>query len=699
MPIIIFSFLIIYIFLFFSQGDTRNPLAISDFLKPVTISVEVISLVKHQRCYQSFTIKPLNQHYYFRASWFSCQAWSIHVGDILKTTIRLKPLHAMNNPGGFDSVQWAQENNIVAQATIKSAEKIDTTHGLMVDLQKLREHLAALTHDHLAQFGANQEVIAVVESLTLGIRQNLSWQVLQDFNLSGTRHLLAISGSHVAMVALITYVFFFGVIRLVIILRPTLNAHVLALALSVLFIVFYVSISGEQLPTLRALWMALLALVAIFLNRYSSLMYRIFIAAIIVLLLKPQAIYSPSFYLTFCAVFLIAYHLAWSNGLNKWKNYLRLNFLLLMGLLPISLYFFSQYSLVTFVTNLMAIPWIGFIILPLSILLQWLSYFGCQCYFLWHGLAWMTQKFLQMLHFFSNITLHIPGMFITGHLPLSMAMLLFFLLLLVFLPRGVPGRLVSSIALLSIFFWQVNPPLAQAELIFLNVGQGLSILVKTRHHLLVYDTGPKFFSGGDVAQSTLLPYFYYRGWKSIDILMVSHGDADHAGGVETLRKNLPIKSIITSAIHKIPQSILCQRGQHWRWDNIDFSVIYPDAAHQGKNNNSSCVLKISVGTQSALLTGDIEKSAERYLTKVFPQDLHATIISVPHHGSKTSSSENFLVAIHPQYAIFSYGFLNKFHFPSPVVMQRYGEKSIIPLITESGPVVAELSLYGLDIHS
>ncbi len=658
------------------------------------MQVEVASLVKRQQCYASFTIKPLDQSYYFQASWFSCQRIDIHVGDILQADFKLKPLHAMNNPGGFDTLQWAKQNNIVAQATIKSARKIGAADGMMIEMERLREQLDEITRSHLRDSSA----MAVIESLTLGVSQNLSWETLRVFNLSGTRHLLSISGSHIAMVAMIAYFIFFMMMRGIIIFFPRINAHTWAIALSVLLIGFYVGLSGEQVPTLRALWMALLGLMAIFFHRYSSLMHRIIVAAIVVVLMDNNALYSPSFYLSFYAVFLIAYHqLFVARGMQKWRSYLSLNLLMLIGLIPISLYFFSQFTFISLLANLMAIPWVGFIILPLGILLQWLAYFGWQCHFFWIFLESMTQGFLWTLNFFTQITDHAPGIFITGHVRLLEAILLSVIALIAFLPKGVPGKWLCLLAFLPLFLTHKEPEEGYAELVFLNVGQGLSIAVKTRHHLLLYDTGPKFFTGGDVGQSIIVPYFYYQGWKKIDMLVVSHGDADHSGGANTVRKNFSVQQILSSDLQKVPGATLCQRGQHWRWDGVNFQILYPDDAHQHRGNNSSCVLKITTGKTSALLVGDIEKPAEQYLVNNFSEELSAQLLSVPHHGSKTSSSETFLSAVHPEYAVFSYGFLNRFHFPSPLVMHRYEEYAITPLITELGPIFLEMSPSGVTI--
>lgn len=687
MLFLLFILLTGYLFLFPAESPP-NPVPVAAFLTPMTQKVVVTSLVKRQKCYQAFVLQPWQEKYYFQASWFSCALMDIHVGDILEANFKLKPLHAMNNPGGFDSLQWAKQNHIVAQATIQSAKKIGEAQGIRLNMERLREHLDDITRAHVH----DETVLSIIESLTLGVTQNLSWETLRVFNLSGTRHLLSISGSHIAMVAVIAYGVFFLFVRLVIIVLPRMNAHTWAIALSVILVGFYVGISGEQLPTLRAFWMALIGLAAIFFHRYSSLMNRIVVAAIVVIVMDKNAIYSPSFYLSFFAVFLIGYHQCWhSRAMKKWRGYLRLNVLLLVGLLPISLYFFSQFSFIALIANVVAIPWVGFLILPGAILLQWLSFFDYRCDFLWQCLEEAAQGFFSVLTFFSEMTINIPGMFLTGHISLITTIFLSLIVLIAFLPKGVPGKWLGIIAFIPLFLPHIEPEEGHAQVVFLNVGQGLSVLIKTRHHLLVYDTGPKFFTGGDVAQSVIIPYLYYQGWKKINTLVVSHGDSDHSGGAYTLIKNFPVQHILSSDVKRVPGAALCERGQHWTWEGVDFAIIYPDETHQHLGNNSSCVLKMTAGKTSVLLVGDIEKSTERYLVHHYAEDLQATVMSVPHHGSKTSSSEAFLSAVHPDYAVFSYGFLNRFHFPNPLIIHRYHQAGIERWVTESGPVFVEIS--------
>ncbi|MCD8543138.1 MAG: DNA internalization-related competence protein ComEC/Rec2 [Gammaproteobacteria bacterium] len=304
---------------------------------------------------------------------------------------------------------------------------------------------------------------------------------------------------------------------------------------------------------------------------------------------------------------------------------------------------------------------------------------------------------MNSIHAFSWITLHVPGILITGHMQWYQAIILSVVILFSFLPKGMPMRFLGVIVCIPLLYHPSAVDLGHARLVFMNVGQGLSILIKTKHHLLVYDTGPKFFTGGDVAQSIIIPYLYYHGWKNIDGLLVSHGDADHSGGAKTLREQFTIPLVWTSDLKRVPKAMRCERGQEWHWDGVDFKILYPDSAVKFHGNNRSCVLKMSIGETSALLVGDIEVEAENYLIDHLSDELSTDVLSVPHHGSKTSSSENFLNATHPRYAVFSYGFLNRFHFPHSVVVQRYANHHIQTRTTENGPVSIDMTATGLTI--
>mgnify|MGYP002355111768 CR=1 FL=1 len=208
----------------------------------------------------------------------------------------------------------------------------------------------------------------------------------------------------------------------------------------------------------------------------------------------------------------------------------------------------------------------------------------------------------------------------------------------------------------------------------IDVGQGLSALIRTHSHVLVFDTGPRYKDFFDSGETILLPMMEFFHIRHIDTLVVSHGDMDHIGGSATLIKMLPIDRIITSVPERfgVPSIsvIACSAGQAWFWDGVRFEVLYPPVASFFKGNNGTCVLKLSTSTKSLLLTGDIEKEGEVVLLSS-PEKLTADVLVAPHHGSKTSSTEAFIDAVHPKVALFPVGYRNQYHLPSPIIVKRY----------------------------
>ena len=246
-------------------------------------------------------------------------------------------------------------------------------------------------------------------------------------------------------------------------------------------------------------------------------------------------------------------------------------------------------------------------------------------------------------------------------------------ILLLLSPVHFPGQWLFICWLLPLFMIKPKPvPVGVVKLTVLDVGQGLSVLIQTRSHTLLYDTGMGFPDGYNMGSVVILPYLRHEHISHLDQLMISHGDADHAGGASTILSFFPSTPVLTSVPERFPhhQASHCMAGQSWVWDNVNFDVLYP--LHEAKkSNDNSCVIHITAGSQSALLTGDIEKSSEQTLVLNDPQDLAATILIAPHHGSKTSSSQIFLDKVRPQYVVFSTGYFNRYHFPSPLVESRY----------------------------
>ena len=211
----------------------------------------------------------------------------------------------------------------------------------------------------------------------------------------------------------------------------------------------------------------------------------------------------------------------------------------------------------------------------------------------------------------------------------------------------------------------------------LDVGQGLAAVVRTETHTLVYDTGPRFSDRFDTGQAVVLPYLRSQGITQVDTLVISHGDNDHIGGAQSVLHAIPVKQILSSVPRRLPGAAPCQAGLGWRWDGVSFAILNPPVSAWHGGNNASCVLRIAGPSGSVLLPGDIEASGERALLERYGEGLASDVLVVPHHGSKTSSSDSFLAAVRPAMALFPVGYRNRYQHPHPRVAARYRHRAIV----------------------
>lgn len=220
------------------------------------------------------------------------------------------------------------------------------------------------------------------------------------------------------------------------------------------------------------------------------------------------------------------------------------------------------------------------------------------------------------------------------------------------------------------------------------MGQGLAVLIQTHAHTLLYDTGGQIYHGSDMGKLVILPYFQHIGLRSLDKIIISHPDLDHRGGLVSIQAIFPQAELIVDDPTFYKRGSTCHDYPDWSWEGVHFH-FFPLNVDLGSTNNRSCVLQISNASGEVLLTGDIEKAAERVLMMLYGSKLHSTVLIVPHHGSNTSSSSEFLQTVAPSYAIVSYGFDNRYHFPHTPTMNRYRDLHIPTAAT------AELGLISL----
>jgi competence protein ComEC len=260
-------------------------------------------------------------------------------------------------------------------------------------------------------------------------------------------------------------------------------------------------------------------------------------------------------------------------------------------------------------------------------------------------------------------------------LPLWIAALMVLGCSIAIAPGILATRLAGALLCLPAFLWQpTRPQSGEFDMAVLDVGQGLAVVVTTQSHVLVYDAGPSFRSGRDTGELVVLPYLYSRGVRRVDTLVLSHGDNDHIGGARSIVSALPTQRVLAGPSVHLPLPVdVCTQGQQWRWDEVDFTVLHPTAADGALENDSSCVVRIAgamAGGNAALLLGDIEHAVEARLV-AGGAIRHADIVVVPHHGSRTSSTEALTRAVTPKVVVISAGYGNRWGFPNADVVARW----------------------------
>lgn len=568
----------------------------------------------------------------------------------------------------------------------------------------------------------------IYQALLLGERSQMTADDWHLFQQTGTSHLMAISGLHLAIMALLgaglfRLLWWLGGYRIEYLNLPVFSAFGAALLATA-----YLLISGMAIPTLRAWIMVMAFLLFIFIRRKFQPWSALAIAVFLVLLIDSRAVLSSGFWLSFLAVALIFYSLPWLSGRSRWQQLLILQLVLTVGLAPVLIWQFSQLPTLSFLANIVAIPLVSFIALPLLFFTAVVALLSHTVFNWFMPLNdWVWQSLWRYLQWLQHLQSDLP--FNNGFAEQSLfwvfAVYASLLLSVYLLRKRKQWRTLSAqlqdasshsqvrlleqrllvmrrAVIISLFLWGLSvstvlftfqawqrPPEGEFWLTLFDSGQGLAVAVETAEHRLIYDTGPKW-GKTSAAQFSIIPYWQKMGNPRVDLLMVSHSDNDHAGGVADLLSHLPINEIISGQPIKVAESLdndllpsrairQCHQGQTWIWDGVRFEVLAPlqAALTEIKNDNDfSCVLNVSsVGNpqHSVLITGDVGHHAEAALiasAQAKSESLQAAILLAGHHGSRYSSSEPFLQAVVPQFILFSAGYQNHFGFPSDQVLQR-----------------------------
>jgi competence protein ComEC len=392
---------------------------------------------------------------------------------------------------------------------------------------------------------------------------------------------------------------------------------------------------------------------------------------------------DAGFWLSFIAVAVLI--LTFSNSSQQrhaTTSFFNTQWVLLIGMLPLTLLVFSKVSLLTPIVNLIMIPLMTFIMIPLVFLmLLVMTVMQSIPGLLVVLLQAISQSFIGLLQWFEMMTLWPVNIPITAWWQLTLIVLGSLLLIL---PKAIPQRYWGLLLIVAaVFNPKVIQPSNEFKAYFLDVGQGLAVVIETQSHAMVYDVGAAYDSGFNMTDAVVLPFLAKHQIDSLDVLMLSHQDNDHAGSAPYLLDQIPIKQIWGTENYHIP----CTTGSQWVWDGVVFSILSPLNLTPYLKNNSSCVLKIQAAHSSLLLTGDIESPVEYRLTKQQSSEIKSDVLLIPHHGSKTSSSASFIQAVNPQTAINSSGQFNPFNHPAIDILSIYEKLGIEVIDTQNSGLI------------
>lgn len=606
-----------------------------------------------------------------RVNW-SIDAATLQVGARWRVHLRLKQAHGLMNPGGFDYEAWLYQQGIKATGSVRDAADNQLLNA--PDWRYTIGHARQRIAQALARALPQSPYLGIITALVIGAQDGITPPQWQVFTRTGTSHLVAISGLNITLVA--------GLIAVLVrrlwacwpYVALRFAAAKAAVCAALLSASIYAVLAGFSIPTRRALIMLMVVLGARLLDRQLVPSRLLALGLLLVLLMDPTAPLTAGFWLSYGAVALLFYGMGGrlSPGV-WWRQWGRAQWLVALGLLPMTLVLFQRASLIAPLANLFAEPLLSLIITPLTLLGTLLLPIAATAGTV---LLQFASALLGIAWAFLVACANLPGASVAWALPAPwIAGVAAVGALLLLAPRGLPARSLGLVMLLPMILLRPEAPRSGALwFTLLDVGQGLSAVVRTEHHTLVFDTGPRFSDSFDTGAAVVLPYLRSQGVNFIDTLLISHGDNDHSGGATSILANMPVAALLSSVPERFAyRGTRCHAGQSWRWDGVNFRILHPDATRTWQGNNECCVLLIEAPGGRVLLPADIEAEAEHHLVTEQADRLRAAILVAPHHGSRTSSTDEFISAVAPTYVLFPVGYRNRYGFPRGDVAMRYIE--------------------------
>ncbi|MFS2002146.1 DNA internalization-related competence protein ComEC/Rec2 [Duganella sp. CT11-25] len=668
-------------------------------------------------------------------SWYSgfrdqvTEVGDVQPGERWQLTVRLQRPHGNANPYGFDYEAWLLEQGLRATGYVRPARDNRRLDSFVLSAGNVIEHSRAVLRARIFAALPDKPYAGVIVALVVGDQRGIDQSDWKVFNRTGIGHLVSISGLHITMVAglfaLAAFTLwrhsFFTRAQLPLLL-PAQKVAALAGAATALF---YVLLAGFGVPAQRTLYMLMVVAAALWLNRIASVSHVLCTALGVVVVIDPWAVLWPGFWLSFGAVAIILYATVGRVTLRAARQPYRdsgpqsaphagtqaaapsrrqqfglalragahTQYAVTMGLVPLTMLLFGQVSVVSPLANAVAIPLISLVVTPLALIGSMLpAPLAAPVLGLAHLLvAWLA----ACLQWFSGMRYAIWSAPVPPFWLFCWAM---FGTIWLLAPRGWPVRWLGLATWVPLLAAEPShPEPGRMNVTAFDVGQGMALLIETSGHRLLYDAGPSYGPESNAGNRIILPYLRARGIAALDGVVISHSDIDHAGGALAVLDGVDVGWVLSSLSprHAIAQAarqhVQCAAGQGWTWDGVRFEMLHPLPASYAdttlKPNARTCTLKITANGKSMLLAGDIEAAQEAQLLERDAGRLQAEVLLAPHHGSGTSSTPAFLLAVRPQAAVFQVGYRNRYQHPKKEIYERYGELHIQRLRTDQAGAV------------
>ncbi|WP_368909589.1 DNA internalization-related competence protein ComEC/Rec2 [Proteus penneri] len=691
-PFALFRFLAIFLFFWvYSNMAASSLMTRTEQFADNVATIETKVIEYRQLTDGNIVIKiPMTKKTLFSSSIYANVYWrnppkNIAVGQHWKFKIQFRAVHSYLNEGGFDNQKYA--------VSMK-----ETLTGKVMSAKFIRDDISLRTQfiETISAYWQTTKNKGEIIALVLGDKRYIEPEKKDLYMKTGVAHLIVISGLHIGLAAFAGW----GIARGIQFLFPIrwINPQ-FPLVMAWLCGVFYAALSGWGIPATRAVigltvWVMLHWGSRLFLPWQWALW-----SAALILIVEPLSILSASFWLSFSAVFAIIFWY-WMSPLKAKYNHqkrwfilrlIHLQFGLLIILLPFQFYLFGGANFFSFIVNLWAVPIISFITVPLIMFGLLTSFSSFLQPIIWHWVDlsinfafWCAPLFLPYWQYSGTVPflLGFSGVSIIVMIKMSWWRHHFILLIAV----GI--LLYCEFTTFSRYQWRMS---------MLDVGHGLAIILEKDREAIIYDTGIRWKSGGSIAKSVIIPYLKYHRLNPV-ALIISHDHLDHTGGIKDLIKAYPHLSIRSS--FDDPSHLACLSNESWQWKGLQFDALWPPNKVLSPKNNQSCVINVSDGKHTILLTGDIEKEAEAQLVRVKKDQLKADVLQVPHHGSQTSSTLAFIQTVSPKFALVSAARYSLWRLPSDKVHLRYKKEAINWLTTSiSGQISIEFNQDNIDVFT